>query len=79
MDRDQQESTGTQRKLDRRTFVLAPGLATLAGGLPNTGAGAAAQTASPEATPVVSTGAPAWLSTVEDLVRIEPGRERRQQ
>jgi len=74
MDRDLKTSTATWRIVNRRTFVMAPGFAALASGMATIEAGAGAQTGTPEATPVVSAGSPAWLATVEDLVRIETWR-----
>ena len=64
MDREQLESTKKWGMFNRRAFVLAPGLAMLARGMVNSGAGA-----------VDAPEIPAWLTTVEDLVRIETWRE----
>ncbi len=64
MNRDLLESTANWHLFNRRTFVLAPGLAMLARGMMNSDAGA-----------VESAEIPAWLTTVEDLVRIETWRE----
>ena len=64
MNRDLLNSTANWPQFNRRTFVLAPGLAMLARGIVNSGAGA-----------VDSPEIPAWLTTVEDLVRIETWRK----
>ena len=73
MDRDAQESTATRHAVNRRTLVLAPGLALLARGIAGADAGASTATPAPMATPA-TTAAPEWLATVEDLVRIETWR-----
>lgn len=75
MDPDVQESTAARSTVNRRTLVLAPGLALLARGVTGADAGASPSTGTPEpvGTPV-TTGPPEWLATVEDLVRIETWR-----
>ncbi len=73
MDRDVQESASDRHAVNRRTLVLAPGLALLARGLAGADAGASTATPGSVASPV-ATGAPEWLATVEELVRIETWR-----
>ncbi|CAN5343495.1 hypothetical protein BH09CHL1_BH09CHL1_18970 [soil metagenome] len=67
MDRDLQELTANSHMLNRRTLVLASGLAMIARSPGTTDAAAATVTATP-------TAAPDWLETVEDLVRLETWR-----
>src|SRR3954470_13443993 len=75
MDRDLQESTTNLHTVNRRTLVLASSLALLAGGIAgvDANADAPAGTPAPIGTPIAPR-VPEWLTTVEDLVRIETWR-----
>ncbi|HET8627154.1 MAG TPA: hypothetical protein VFL91_07035, partial [Thermomicrobiales bacterium] len=75
LDRDVLESAAARNTVNRRTLVLAPGLALLARGIASVDAraGASTGTPAPAGTPV-TTGVPEWLATIEDLVRIETWR-----
>ncbi len=73
MDRHVQSPSSARHTVNRRALVLAPSLALLARGIGDAGVAATTATPAPIASPAAA-GAPDWIATIEDLIRIETWR-----